>query len=126
MTSDFPNLIFVNGPNTTSPWSSLIRGLEHQVRFNVKVIRNIKKCSADDASYAIEPRRDKETAWTESMQPELNKLATSPKYGPAFYYLNSKGQNTFFWPWPQRYYWWKTKRFNIDDYVETSAKHKGY
>ncbi|KAJ5413627.1 hypothetical protein N7509_000254 [Penicillium cosmopolitanum] len=124
MTSDFPNLVLVNSPNTTTPWGSLIRSLEHQARVNRKIIRHIRKSSKKDPSYTIEPRPEKEIGWTESMQPELEKLATSPKYGPAFYYLNSKGQNTFFWPWPQRYYWWKTRKLNIGDYVERCGLHK--
>lgn len=58
------------------------------------------------------------------MQLELDKLSTSPKYGPGFYYLNADGQNTFFWPWPQRYYWWKAARFNLSDYIEINGPSK--
>lgn len=119
MTSKFPNLIFMNGPNTTTPWSSLIRGLEMQAAFNLKIIRRIYQQSVTLPRYTIEPRREAEEAWTTSMQPELNKLATSPEHGPAFYYLNESGQNTFFFPWAQRYYQWRTRRLNIVEYVES-------
>ncbi|UKZ64286.1 uncharacterized protein TrAtP1_005504 [Trichoderma atroviride] len=119
MTSKFPNLIFMNGPNTTTPWSSLIRGLEMQAAFNLKIIRRIYQQSVTLPRYTIEPRREAEEAWTTSMQPELNKLATSPEYGPAFYYLNESGQNTFFFPWAQRYYQWRTRKLNIVEYVES-------
>lgn len=119
MTSKFPNLIFMNGPNTTTPWSSLIKGLEMQAAFNLKIIRRIYLQSVTLPRYTIEPRREAEEAWTASMQPDLNKLATSPEYGPAFYYLNESGQNTFFFPWAQRYYQWRTRRLNIVEYLES-------
>jgi hypothetical protein len=90
-----------------------------QAAFNLKIIRRIYQQSVTLPRYGIEPRREAEEAWTTSMQPELNKLATSPEYGPAFYYLNESGQNTFFFPWAQRYYQWRTRRLNIGEYVES-------
>ncbi len=124
MTNSFPNLLLVNGPNTTCPWASLIRGLEHQARHNLRIVRHIHGQSDGSATYALEPKPEKEVLWTESMQSELAKLSTSPEYGPAFYYLSSSGRNTFFWPWPQRYYWWKTRTLNISDYVEINPPMK--
>ncbi|KAK4076574.1 uncharacterized protein Triagg1_4177 [Trichoderma aggressivum f. europaeum] len=121
MTSSFPNLIFVNGPNTTTPWGSLIQGLEMQAAFNRKVIRLIHKKSITNPCYTLEPRQEMEEAWTTSMQAELNKLATSPEFGPAFYYLNEKGQNTFFFPWTQQYYRWKTRTLDIAQYIESGV-----
>ena len=122
MKSSFPNLLLVNGPNTTSPWASLIQGLEYQAAHNLRIIRHIYNCSAESPSYALEPNPQREVEWTESFQSELEKLATSPKYGPAFYYLNANGRNTFFWPWPQRYYWWKARGFNLKDYIEVGGR----
>lgn len=118
MTSAFPNLILINGPNTTTPWGSLIRGLELQAAFNLKIIRRIHQQSFKFSSYTLEPRPETEETWTASMQSELNKLATSPEYGPAFYYLNERGQNTFFFPWSQQYYRWRTRKLNIAEYIE--------
>jgi hypothetical protein len=118
MTSSFPNLLLVNGPNTVSPWASLIRGLEHQAMHNLRVIRHIRTQTAMFPLYAIEPTPKKEEAWTEAMQPALDEMATSSKYGPAFYYLSKNGRNTFFWPWPQGYYWWRTRKFKRSEYLE--------
>jgi len=118
MTSLFPNLLLVNGPNTVSPWASLIRGLEHQAMHNLRVVRHIFEQSTSDPTYAIEPRPEMEQAWTDDLQPALDTLATSSKYGPGFYYLSKDGRNTFFWPWPQRYYWWRTRKFKREEYIE--------
>ncbi|RFU74513.1 monooxygenase [Trichoderma arundinaceum] len=122
MTSEFPNLIIVNGPNTTTPWGSLIRGLEMQADFNLKIIRRIYQQSVKLPYYTLEPLAENEEVWTASMQSELNKLATSPDYGPAFYYLNERGQNTFFFPWSHQYYRWRTRTLNISEYRESGIE----
>lgn len=124
MTTGFPNLLLVNGPNTVAPWASLIRGLEHQAMHNLTIVRHIHKRTAVSPAYCMEPRPEKEEAWTEAMRSELDKLSTSPKYGPAFYYLSKDGRNTFFWPWPQRYYWWRTRKLDRQDFVETDRPGK--
>jgi hypothetical protein len=118
MTTLFPNLLLVNGPNTVSPWASLIRGLEYQALHNIQVIRHIHEQTAVSELFSIEPRSDKVEAWTEAMQQGLDEMATSSKYGPAFYYLSKTGRNTFFWPWPQRYYWWRTRKFDRANFME--------
>ncbi|QLI72763.1 FAD-binding monooxygenase BOA2 [Metarhizium brunneum] len=108
MTSGFPNLFFINGPNTTPPWASPIQGFELQAALNTKAIRHIHQRSLKCPIYSLEPRKEKEEAWTEAIKAHLNKLATSPSHDPTNYYLNKQGQNTFFWPWSHTYYWWKT------------------
>jgi len=100
----------------------LIHGLELQAAHNVGIIRHIYKRCKSSPGYALEPKAEREAEWVESMQPELDRLATSPKYGPAFYYLSKDGRNTFFWPWTQWYFWWKTRSFHINDYVELTAE----
>ena len=85
---------------------------------NTHVIRHIVTQSKTHPNFALEPSQEKEAAWVEAMQPELDTLATSPRYGPAFYYLNAQGRNTFFWPWSQSYYWWRVRKFKKADYVE--------
>ena len=50
------------------------------------------------------------------MTAPLETLATSTKFGPAYYYLSKGGRNTFFFPFTQTYYQWKTRRVNQGDY----------
>lgn len=121
MTANFPNLLLVNGPNTTTYWSSLIKGLELQARYNARVVRHVYEKSKSSTLYALEPTKEKQQQWTQSMQKALRKLASSPDYGPGFYYLNDKGQNTFFWPWTQGYYRWKTRQLALENYMETGC-----
>jgi hypothetical protein len=115
-TSEFPNLLFVSGPNTVSPWASIISGMEIQALYNIHVIREIKTRSVNGRSFAMMPRAAAETQYTESLQPELEKLATSLAFGPRYYYLSEEGRNTFFYPFSQMSYQRLLKRVTWDNY----------
>lgn len=67
--------------------------------------------------FAIMPRVVAEEQYTEALQPELEKLATSLAFGPRNYYVSEEGRNTFFFPFTQLYYWWLLRRVNWDDYI---------
>jgi hypothetical protein len=115
-TSEFPNLLFVSGPNSVSPWASIISGIEIQAIYNTRVIREIKKRSVNGRSFAMMPRVAAETQYTEALQPELEKLATSLAFGPRYYYVSEEGRNTFFFPFTQMYYKWLLRGINWDNY----------
>lgn len=38
MTSAFPNLFIINGPNTVAPWTSIIHGIEYQAASVARLI----------------------------------------------------------------------------------------
>ncbi|KFZ20415.1 hypothetical protein V501_00155 [Pseudogymnoascus sp. VKM F-4519 (FW-2642)] len=116
-TSEFPNLLFVSGPNTVAPWASIISGIEIQALYNNRVIREIKKRSVNGRTFAIMPRVAAETQYTEALQPELEKLATSLEFGPRNYYVSEEGRNTFFFPFTQMYYRWLLRSINWDNYI---------
>jgi hypothetical protein len=116
-TSEFPNLLFISGPNTVAPWASIISGIEIQALYNNRVIREIRKRSVNGRNFAIMPRVAAETQYTEALQPELEKLATSLAFGPRNYYVSEEGRNTFFFPFTQMYYRWLLKSINWDNYV---------
>ena len=63
------------------------------------------------------PKSGFEDLWTGSMQSELEKLATSTRFGPGYYYLSKSGRNTFFFPFTQQYYAWKTLWVKEEEYV---------
>jgi hypothetical protein len=119
MTSNFPNLILLNGPNTVTPWGSLIRGVEYQAAHARRLIQLIRRrgAASPKGRYALMPQPAAEEQWTEHMQGPLETLATSTEFGPGFYYLSKSGRNTFFFPFTQWYYWWKTLRVKLGEYV---------
>lgn len=66
------------------------------------------------------PRRTAEDLWTDSMQPALETLATSTRFGPGYYYLSKSGRNTFFFPFTQWYYAWRTLWVKEEEYFTWS------
>jgi hypothetical protein len=115
-TSEFPNLLFISGPNTVAPWASIISGIEIQALYNTRVILEIKKRSMNGHNFVIMPRVDAELQYTEALQPELEKLATSLVFGQRNYYVSDEGRNTFFFPFTQMYYRWLLRRINWENY----------
>jgi hypothetical protein len=108
--------MFVSGPNSVSPWASIISGMEIQALYNLRVIKEIKARSANGCCFAIMPRVDVEEAYTESLQAELEKLATSLSFGPRNYYVSEQGRNTFFFPFTQFYYRRLVRNIKLENY----------
>jgi hypothetical protein len=116
-TSGFPNLLLLNGPNTVAPWASIISGIELQALYNVHVVREIKSRNVSGQKFALAPKIEAEVKYTETLQTELDTLATSTKFGERYYYLSANGRNTFFYPFTQRYYKSLTQRVDWTKYV---------
>ncbi|KIM96696.1 hypothetical protein OIDMADRAFT_169525 [Oidiodendron maius Zn] len=112
----FPNLMFVSGPNSVAPWASIISGIEIQALYNIRVIQEIKARCADGSRFSIMPRTDIEIKYTESLQAELEQLATSLSFGPRNYYVSEQGRNTFFFPFTQLYYRWLVRKVKWENY----------
>jgi hypothetical protein len=62
------------------------------------------------------PWVDVETKYTESLQAELEKLATSLSFDPRNYYVSEEGRNTFFFPFTQLYYRWLVRKVKWENY----------
>ena len=124
MTSEFPNLFIINGPNTVAPWTSIIHGIEYQTASVAHLIAWVVKQrkSKPAENFWIMPKDQAQANWTEAMQQPLERLATSTKFGPGFYYLNKDGRNTFFFPFTLRYYWWRTRRVQKNLYTSSSEE----
>jgi hypothetical protein len=116
-TSGFPNLLLLNGPNTVAPWASIISGIELQAMYNVRVVREIKARSIGGKNFALMPKPEAEIEYTETLQAELETLATSTRFGERYYYLSAKGRNTFFYPFTQTYYKNLIKSINWNKYI---------
>jgi hypothetical protein len=108
--------MFVSGPNSVAPWASIISGIEIQALYNIRVIQEIKARCANGSRFAIMPRTDIEIKYTESLQAELEQLATSLSFGPRNYYVSEQGRNTFFFPFTQLYYRWLVRKVIWENY----------
>jgi hypothetical protein len=118
MTSEFPNLMIINGPNTVAPWASIIQGIEYQAAYAARLMKIIFKRGHPSytGTYCMIPTPAAEFAWTKSLEAPLETLATSTKFGPGFYYLSREGFNTFFFPFRLSYYYWVTRKVREDLY----------
>ena len=105
------------GPNTATPWGSLIYGFEMQSQYNANFIRELKQRNSKGDVFAMMPKPDVEKAYTESLQPELDKLVMSHSFGCKSYYSNSKGRNTHLFPFHQLYYKWLTRKLKLTDFL---------
>jgi hypothetical protein len=116
-TSSFPNLLLLNGPNTVAPWASIISGIELQAIYNAQIVREIKSRCNNRKRFALAPKPEVEVEYTETLQAELETLATSTKFGERYYYLSAKGRNTFFYPYTQKHYKSLLGRVDWDKYT---------
>jgi hypothetical protein len=116
-THDFPNFLILFGPNVLAIWSSIIYTFEIQARYNGLVMEQLKIRNADGDKFAMMPKAEVEKEYTESLQPELSKLAMSWDYGCRSYYSNNKGRNTLVFPWRQSYYRKLTRRIDWRNYI---------
>jgi hypothetical protein len=112
--SGFPNLFLLLGPNTGLGHNSIIFMIEAQVRYVVQAIRAMRE--RDLASIEVRPsveakfrsdlaRRMKDTVWTS---------------GCTSWYQSADGE-VFLWPAASVDYWWRTRRFALDDYEIVAA-----
>ena len=119
MTSTFPNLFIFNGPNTVAPWALLIRGVELEAAHAARLIRHIhhESTKSPSGTYRLVACPSAEKHWTDAMTKPLERLATSTRYGPWYYYSSKTGKNTFFFPFSQLWYAWKTAWVVGKEYV---------
>lgn len=88
-----------------------------QAQYIARVIRELKSRNAKGHVFAMMPDVNAAKAYTKSLQPGLSKLASAPENGCSAYYLNSKGVNTFMFPYHQYYYRWITRKVDWKNYV---------
>jgi hypothetical protein len=88
-----------------------------QAQYNGRVIRELKLRNEKGNVFAMMPDANVEKAYTLSLQSGLSKLVNAPENGCDAYYLNSKGVNTFMFPYHQYYYRWITRKIDWKNYV---------
>ena len=115
--SEFPNFLMLFGPNSTTLWGSAIYSFEMQARYNRLVVTGVKKRCQDGKKFAMMPDSVAEKRYNALLQPGLDKLSMSPKFGCGSYYTNGRGQNTIAFPFHQLYFRWLTRRIKWEDYV---------
>lgn len=122
-TSDFPNLLLLFGPNSVTLWGGFMYMFELQAQYHARVISELKRRNAHGNVFAMMPDAEIEKKYTEYLQPEIAKLATSASIGCGSYYSNSKGKNTVLFPFCQSHYKWLTRKIDWRNYVLLEKEH---
>lgn len=107
--SGFPNFFMIYGPNTNAP-SSIIFMIECQTRY---ILQAVKKLVARRAR-AFDVRAETQKEFNEEVQGVLQGRAWTT--GCRSYFMNAAGRIVTQWHKPSREYWWRTFRFNENDY----------
>jgi cation diffusion facilitator CzcD-associated flavoprotein CzcO len=117
MTSGFPNLFYLVGPNTGLGHTSIVFMIETQVAYLLDALRQL-----DARGLAtLEPRPDAEAAYNERVQRRLQDTVWS-RGGCASWYMDSSGRNTTLWPTFTFTFRRQLRRCDLGEYV-TTARH---
>ena len=112
MTSGFPNLFYLVGPNTGLGHTSIVFVIETQVAYLLDGLRRL-----DAAGLAVfEPRAEVEAAYNERVQRRLQNTVWNSG-GCASWYLDRNGRNTTLWPTFTFTFRRHLRRFDLGDYV---------
>lgn len=105
--SGFPNMFFINGPNTGIGAGSAAFVIECQVRYILGAIRHVRRAGAA----AVDLRQDVQDADYSRLQARLAKSV----YGSGcegWYQQGPEGRIDTVYPGPLTEYWFKTRRFD--------------
>jgi len=106
----FPNFFMMYGPNTNLGHNSIIFMIECQTRYILQCLKSLMQARAK----SIELRQDVMTAYNAELQRELEQTVWAKI--PASWYKTQSGRITNNWSGPTVAYWWRTRRFNLEDY----------
>ena len=111
----FPNFMMMLGPNSANFWSNLTFVCLIQARYNVKLIKHIKRqCQA--SPYALNVSEKAQAEYNRDIYSQMGNIAVlSP--GCHNYYTNKKGEATFWnpmhgWTYAWRTWWPRLKDFD--------------
>ena len=115
MTSGFPNLFYLVGPNTGLGHTSIVFDIETQVDYLLDALRQL-----DQRGLAtLEPRAAVEDAYNSRVQKRLQKTVWNTG-GCASWYLDKSGRNTTLWPTFTFTFRQQLRRCDLSQYVTTA------
>jgi len=106
----FPNFFMLYGPNTNLGHNSIIFMMEAQIRYILSALRALEE---RDLRY-LDVRRDAMDAFNDELQAALRTSAWAA--AGESWYKDAAGRITNNWPWSTLWYWWKTRRVELDQY----------
>lgn len=112
VTSEFPNLFFMYGPNTNLGHNSILLMAESQADYILQAIQMVDQCKAS----ALEVRKDIEEQYNRNIQARLQDMVWN---SVADSWYKSSGRITNNWPGSVGEYRNATRTFRAQDYTVT-------
>ena len=100
--ADFPNMLFIAGPNTITGHSSVVLAAENTTNLALRVLKPV----FDNKAATVEPYRAAEKKWNADVQREGSKRSWSMG-GCTNWYVDDNGWNATLYPWSQTDLWWR-------------------
>jgi len=117
MTTGFPNLFYLVGPNTGLGHTSIVFVIETQVDYLLDALRQL-----DERGLAtLEPTPEAEDAYNSTVQKRLQRTVWN-NGGCASWYLDKNGRNTTLWPTFTFTFRRQLRRCDLSDYVTTARR----
>ena len=110
--SGFPNLCLLMGPNTGLGSSSMVFMIEAQARYAVQCVRALR----ERALVSLDVRAEVQRAYDEEIQRKLRDTIWAS--GCTSWYQAPDGRIVALWPGLTLEYWARTRRLELDDYVQ--------
>ena len=113
----FPNLFIITGPNTGLGHSSMVFIIESQIRYVLDALRAMRERDLR----CVEVKRRVQDAYNRRLQARLPRTVWASGGCLSWYYTRS-GKNTTLWPGFTFEFRWRTRRFDVESYLQTRIR----
>ncbi len=116
--TDYPNFLFMVGPNSGLGHNSIIHMMESQLNYILDYWKKLSKTSNPNTYFDIKP--NVQAAFNKDIQEKLSKMVWSSGGCKSYYLKNNDGKNTSIWPGSTMTYRSKTKKMILKEYDITT------
>lgn len=109
----FPNYFLLLGPNTGLGHNSVVFMIEAQIEYVIRALNYLKKAKKS----LIDVKLERQETFCRLTQMKLENFSWGS--GCDSWYLSKNGKNYSIWPGFTPSYWWKTRKFDAENYHVT-------
>jgi cation diffusion facilitator CzcD-associated flavoprotein CzcO len=110
----FPNLFLITGPNTGLGHNSMVFMIESQIRYVMDALRAMRERNLR----WVEVKRRVQAAYNKRLHERLARSVWATG-GCVSWYRTRTGKNTTLWPGFTFEFRWRTRRFDVESYLQT-------
>jgi len=113
----FPNFFLITGPNTGLGHNSMVFMIESQIRYVMEALRTMR----ERGLCWVEVKRRVQAAYNKRMHERLSRTVWATG-GCVSWYRTKTGKNTTLWPGFTFEFRWRTRRFDVESYLQTGER----